>query len=196
MDSPLIQALDEAGINEINDLLTLDPQLRDTLMYELKDSSVKPLPIGYRNLLRVLKIFVDYSQDRGMPIDNWTTVTKQDFDNFRTSCDGLALLEKRNSFSVSTPTPIITPTPSMPAPKQKDLLSKFKKGIKQDALLFVILKDLKQWDLWHQSTIAQAHVQDVYDVLDPAYKPSPTKKDLIKAKQRYKYAVFESAANR
>jgi len=76
MDSPLIRALDEAGINEINDLLTLDPQLRNPLTYKLNDGSVKPLPIGYRNLLRVFKIFTDYCQDRGMLIDDWTAVTK------------------------------------------------------------------------------------------------------------------------
>jgi len=40
-------------------------------------------------------------------------------------------------------------------------------------------------------TVAQAHAQDVYDVLDPAYKPSPTDKDLFKVKQKYMYAIFE-----
>ncbi len=154
-------------------------------MYKLSDGSVKPLPIGYKNLLRVLKIFVDYCQDKGMPIDDWTAVTKRDFNDFRTSHDSLAPLEKSNSFSVSAPTPVIAHTPSAPAPKQ------FKKGIKQDALLFVVLKDLKQWDSWHCSTVAQAHAQDVYDVLDPAYKPSPTEKDLFEAKQRHMYAVFK-----
>jgi len=127
---PLAWALDEAGINEVNDLLTLDHQSRNTLTYELDDGTVKPLPIGYKNLLRVLKIFADYCQDKGMPIDDWTAVTKQDFDDFRTSHDGLALSEKSDSFSISAPTPIIAPTPSTPAPKQKDLLSEFKKGIK------------------------------------------------------------------
>jgi len=55
----------------------------------------------------------------------------------------------------------------------------------------VVLKDLKQWDLWHRSTVAQACTQDVYDVLDPAHIPLLTDKDLFEAKQRYMYAVFE-----
>jgi len=190
-DGPLAQALNEAGINEVNDLLTLDHQSRNTLTYELDDGTVKPLPIGYKNLIRVLKIFADYCQDTGTPIEDWPAVTKRDFDDFRTSHARLALLEKSDAFSNSAPTPVIVPTPSLPAPKQKDLLSKFKKGIKRDASLFVVLKDLKQWDSWHRSTVAQAHAQDVYDVLDPAYKPSPTEKDLFKAKQRYMYAVFK-----
>jgi len=33
-DSPLVRALDEAGINEINDLLTLDHHSRNALTYE------------------------------------------------------------------------------------------------------------------------------------------------------------------
>jgi len=84
-DGPLVQALDEAGINEVTDLLTLDHHLRNALTYKLDDGTVKPLPIGYRNLLRVLKIFADYCQDIGLPIDNWAAVTKRDFDDFRTS---------------------------------------------------------------------------------------------------------------
>jgi len=54
-------------------------------MYKLDDGTVKPLPISYKNLLRLLKIFVDYCQDIGLPIKDWTAVTKKDFDDFRTS---------------------------------------------------------------------------------------------------------------
>ena len=42
-DGPLAQALNEAGINEINNLLTLDHQSRNALTYELDDGTVKPL---------------------------------------------------------------------------------------------------------------------------------------------------------
>ena len=126
-----------------------------------------------------------------MPIKDWTAVTKRDFNEFRTSHAGLALSEKSNAFSTSAPTPVMATTPSPPAPKQKDILAEFEKGIKWDASLFIMLKDLKQWDSWHRSTVAQAHTQDVYDVLDPVYRPLPTEKDLFEAKQRYMYAVFE-----
>jgi len=80
---------------------------------------------------------------------------------------------------------------SAPVPKQKDLLADFKKGIKRDASLFVVLKDLREWDSWHCSTVAQAQAQDVSDVLDPVFKPLPAEKDLFEAKQKYMYAVFE-----
>ena len=44
----------------------------------------------------------------------------------------------------------------------------------------MVLKDLKQWDSWHCSTVAQAQAQDVSDALDPLFKPVPAEKDLLK----------------
>jgi len=76
-DSPLVPTLDAAGINEITDLLTLDHQSRNALMYELDDGTAKPLPLSYKNLLRVLKIFTDDCQDNSMPIEDWTTVPRE-----------------------------------------------------------------------------------------------------------------------
>ncbi len=55
----------------------------------------------------------------------------------------------------------------------------------------MVLKDLEQWDSWHHSTVAQAPVQDVSDVLNPSFKPATGEKDLFEAKQKYMYAVFE-----
>ena len=141
-NGPLVWALDKAGINEIMDLLTLDYHTRNALTYELDDGTVKPLPLGYKNLLRVLKIFADYCQANGSPIEDWTAVTKRDFDDFRTSHAGMSLSEKSDAFSTSRTAP--TPAFAPPLPKQKDLLAEFKKGIKRDASLFVVLKDLKQ----------------------------------------------------
>jgi len=115
-DSPLVWALNEASINEITDLLTFDHHSRNALTYEQDNGTVKPLPIGYKNLLRMLKIFADYCQDMGTPIKDWTAVTKRDFNEFQTSQARLALSEKSDAFSTSTPIPIVTPTPSPPTP--------------------------------------------------------------------------------
>jgi len=71
-DGPLACALEEAGINEINDLLTLDHHSRNALTYERDDGTTKPLPIGHKNLIRVLKIFANFCQDSGTPIEDWT----------------------------------------------------------------------------------------------------------------------------
>ncbi len=83
------------------------------------------------------------------------------------------------------------PTLPVTSNKTKHLLSDFKKGIKRDASLFNVLKDPKQWDSWHQSTLAQARAQDVSDVLNSSFKPTTEDQDLFKAKQKYMYAVFE-----
>jgi len=32
-----------------------------------------------------------------------------------------------------------------------------------------VLKEDKQWDAWYQSTLAQAHAQDVAEVLEKLY---------------------------
>jgi len=181
-DGPLAKALAHANIEDIVDLLALSPPERDALVFPLADGTEKPLSLGHKSMLRALKIFTNFCQADGNPIEDWTVVTKKDFDNFRTSQTGLATTEKMDALSLPTPAP---------HPKQKDLLSEFKKGIKRDASLFVVLKDLKQWDSWHCSTVAQAWVQDVSDVLDLLFKPVPAEKDLFEAKQKYMYAVFE-----
>jgi len=80
------------------------------------------------------------------PTDNWTAVTKKkDFDDFR--CSQVAT-EKMDAFSSPT-------FASAPVPKQKDLLADFKKGIKRDASLFMVLKDPKQWNSWYVQAQAQ-----------------------------------------
>jgi len=147
-DGPLVKALDHGGINDIVDLLALSPQERDALTVPQVDGTEKPLSIGHKSMLRALKIFTNFCQVNGKPIVDWTTVTKKDFDEFRISEAGLAATEKMDALTSPTPTP--------PPPKQKDLLAEFKKGIKRDASLFNVLKDLKQWDSWHRSTVAQA----------------------------------------
>ena len=74
----------------------------------------------------------------------------------------------------------------------QDVVADFKKGIKQDPTQFSIFKLEKQWVSWQWLTLAQAHAQDVADILDPAYAPS-TPKDMLlfQEKQKYLYAVFK-----
>jgi len=60
-----------------------------------------------------------------MPIEDWTAVTKRDFDEFRSSQAGMALSEKSDAFSSPAPSPVIAPTPPPPPPEQKDLLAEW-----------------------------------------------------------------------
>jgi len=124
-----------------------------------------------------MKMYSSYQTTMEEPITNWLHVTKADFDAFHCSdtCFNATKFD-------------ITPTISTP---RHDSLSDFKKGIKWDASLFTILKDPKQWDSWHQSTMAQARAQDVFKILDPSYAPNQTEEPLFEAKQMYLYTVFE-----
>jgi len=49
----------------------------------------------------------------------------------------------------------------------------------------------QEMDSWHQSTMAQARVQDLSEVLNPSFVPTPSAQLLFEAKQKYLYAVFE-----
>ncbi len=124
----------------------------------------------------MIRIYGSFCAVQGRPITDWTEVTKAEVDNFRLSPECYNAIE----FNV--------PVPS--APKQ-DPLSNFQKGIRQDASIYVVLKDNKQWDSWHHLTMAQARAQDVDEILNPDYVPLPGQKSLFEAKQNYLYATFE-----
>ena len=84
-DGPLSKALARGGIHTITDLLTLSQLARDALTYHDVYGNVKPLAIGHKNLLRMLKIYGAYHGAEGSPIVDWMTITKKDFDDFRRS---------------------------------------------------------------------------------------------------------------
>ncbi len=134
-DGPLAKALTHANIDNIVDLLAPSPPERDVHTFPLADGTGKPLSVGHKSMLQALKIFTNFCQSNGNPIEDWTAVTKKDFDDFRTSQAGLAATEKMDILS--------SPAPAPPPLKQKDLLAEFKKEIKRDASLFLVLKDPK-----------------------------------------------------
>jgi len=133
-DGRLAKALNAAAVQEINDVCLLNQPARDALTFLLDDGTEKPLPIGYKNLLRALKIYADYCQAEGDPIEDWTAITKKDFDDFR--CSQVCMAPTARIDALSSPATTSTP-------KQKDLLAEFKKEIKRDASLFLVLKDPK-----------------------------------------------------
>ncbi len=102
MDGLLAKAMDTATVHKINDVHLFSKPARDALTFYLNDGTEKRLPIGYRNLLRVLKIFTDHSQANGHPIGDWTTIAKKDFDDFRCSQVCMAATEKIETLSSPT----------------------------------------------------------------------------------------------
>ena len=126
-DGPLAKALDRGGICEIFDLLSLSQSDCDDLRYMQDDGTEAPLSIKHKGMMKTFKLFTAYNMAEGHPIDDWTQVTKKDFDDFRSSNACPSATEKDNN--------IVLPTPSVTS-KKKDLLSDFKKGIKRDASMF------------------------------------------------------------
>jgi len=76
-------------------------------------------------------------------------------------------------------------------PLSKRIFSLTSRRGSRDASLFMVLKDPKQWDSWHCSTVAEARAQNVFEVLNPSFKPAATEQGLFEAKQKYIYAVSE-----
>jgi len=121
MDGPLSKALACAGIHTTLDILALTPLARDALTYHDDYGIVKPLLIGHKNQLQVLKIFATYRKMEGFPIVNWMTITKKDFDDFRCSRAGLRATEMDDAIApvtVSITTFESSPT-TMPATASK-----------------------------------------------------------------------------
>jgi len=147
-DGALAKALSAAALKEIDDVLFFNQLSRDAVTFKLDDGTERPLPIGYKNLLRALKIYADYCQSEGDPIKDWTSITKKDFDDFRCSQVCMAATERIDALS--------SPASSHLPPSRKISWPNSKKGIKRDVSLYVVLKDPKQWDSWHCSTLAQA----------------------------------------
>ena len=118
-----------------------------------------------------------------------TSTTKADFDEYRLS--GFAVYAGMKHVPTLTMTPP-SATGSSFAPKPRDLVLEFKKGIKRDPASFTIMKDNKQWDSVHRTLKAQTNYQDVADVLDPNYLPKLTEDiALFDEKQKYMYSVLK-----
>jgi len=87
MDGTLAQALDRAGISEVFDLLILSQVDHDSLTFLDMEGLVTPLPLGLRNLLKVVRIYGPFCSAQGKPIEDWTEVSKGEFDAFRCSTE-------------------------------------------------------------------------------------------------------------
>ena len=83
----------------------------------------------------------------------------------------------------------LSPLPARP----RDLVFKFKKGVKRDPASFTVMKDTKQqWDTVHRNLKAQTDYQDVVDVVDlRCASATDDNIALFEEKQKHMCAVFE-----
>ena len=190
-DSPLVNALTREGINNIADLISMTPDDVDALLYESNEGgsiTLRPLSRGLRRLIPLLQEFTERRGAEGNPIGNdWTSVTQEEFDEFRTSPALIGNITGNSPFVRSNP--YVTPSPS--SSKSTDL-ALWDRGVKRDPLLFPTLKDEKFNESWHRAMRSQARAQRVEKILDPTYAPTTNdEKELFDRAQAYMYSVLD-----
>jgi hypothetical protein len=196
-DSPLHEAFERDRIIDVEGITSLMGRDIDRLKYQDTDSSGATVLVGlgkgYQSLIRCFNAFVITKYDEGTPVHgDWQNlVTKADYQDFR-------VIGMTKYVGQSAPTPAMAMTGGLTgnsssfAPKARDLVFEFKKGIKRDPASYTVMKDNKQWDPVHRTLKAQTNYQDVADVLDPNYVPKLVEEvALFDEKQKYMYLVLE-----
>ena len=196
-DSPIHKALEKEGITDVEGITALMDKDIDQLEYEDEDSSgvtkLIELGKGFKSLIRCFNAFVITKYDEGKPVHgDWQgLVDKADFQDFRVIGMSKYVAQVATIPTTAT-TGGLSGSSSQFAPKARDLVFEFKKGIKRDPASFTVLKDNKQWDSVHRTLKAQTKYQDVDDVLDPKYVPKTAEEiSLFEEKQKYMYSVLE-----
>ena len=140
-DHPLSTALTQAAFVEIGDVLSMPYD--DILDLTYTDDQGVEVPVGkgdkYR--LRIVKFYHLHPSNVGDPIDDWLTLTPDEYHEYRVSKDYDATLQ-----GLQTPGP--NRPSSLTSQWTRDPIAEFKKGICRDALSFLVYKDKKQWDTW------------------------------------------------
>ena len=188
--SPLKMALIKAGCDDMHALNMATDQLIDDLVHDKSQTETDvPVPPFQRALVTVFLNYVAHRNNTGNPIgSDWTAVTPEEFDNYRTSPQ----CQTRSVNTGASTSAGNTTYSSSSSSKPCTLVDLFKRGIKRDATQFPVLKDEKYHEDWKRKFINEARIQDVFEVLDPNYKPSNTEeRDLLAKKREFVYGVFE-----
>ncbi len=81
--SPLLKALDNAGVFDILDLISLTRQQVHSLSYD-DNGTMRPVAAAPRNKIITFVAYINYQNNHGTPIGNdYFSVTEAQYDNFR-----------------------------------------------------------------------------------------------------------------
>jgi hypothetical protein len=121
--------------------------------------------------MMLLKYFLNYIEvqhNEGNPIgSDWDQITQEESDSFRIDPKYIIYLPPKPS---STSIPASSSTKTLSA-QHFNPLELFRRGFKQDATLFPVLKVDKYHDILHQTFKTQSTAQAVSEVLDDSYIP-------------------------
>ena len=157
---PVRDALQHERIVSMEQLLMLSHEEMAAMQYQRRTNNnrveMKTVSMGDVALLKPLCDMQYYKESSGEPLNDWTSVTRDEFQDFR----------RRWVWLRSTPRqPGVAPTIAT------NQLANFEKGIKRDLSAFPTLTDIKRWDGYERSLMIQAHAQGVSDVMDPTFQP-------------------------
>ena len=200
--------LSQAILDCTNLVITWDPiefeENRHLQKYEESDGSVTCLQsnivkqlIGLRNyMIQLISQYrpadQKYSAFHFILGEQWFNLTTHDM---RSALVNAVFENHRSQETPGTPishVPSPSSSASMRSPIHSELAS-FKKGIKEEASAYSILKDECYFDKFQRDLFKTAKSHDVSEILDPTFTPgpSPEEKELFEAKQIFMYKVFD-----
>ena len=136
-DGPISNALTNAYIRFIPDLMALEEADINTLSYETTDSSGHssqiPLEVGRRGMIRAFKAYVRH-------LDSDT-----DFEKIQVNAFDTYRIHTYDPDSPIVPSTSKSTTSNVP---NQRIIDDFRKGIKRDKSQYPVLHEDKQWDNW------------------------------------------------
>jgi hypothetical protein len=148
-----------------------------------------------QNLICYLQAYWRHRHATGSSIEDWNTVTQDEFDAFRINPDtDIKTLEAARASSTPSTYGVMDPTPRHAVPPRQPTPAEiFRRGIKRDQSLFPTLQDEHFNDSWHRSFVNQARAQGPSDVLVATFTPTGTEQiELFREQQLYMYAILEA----
>ena len=204
-DNPTRQALENSGISDMLDLLTIPLSLVDRFKYVQApgpgETARPPQPLndGRKTLVQLLikwcMSLIQANAGVMLTEDEWKALDPADFNVYRLGTASSALVAPGST----TPTTLgatsggNTSTGPIMVKSAASKVTEFKKSIKRDVSSYPALKDQKNWNSWNRAVISLARSHDLVQVFDPTYAPSPSDPEeieLFDQKQSFMYAMF------
>ena len=189
MDSEAAQALDDAGVKSVKDLLMLDGEMFAQLTFKAGADEKK---LKFLDVAKLRKFFPFHlalcQRDIVFRVSNndWYNIADNDWDEYCVSPAAFLV------GSAPTPTTMVsTTTPTVKSATPITLRDNFAKSIKKDPEAYPAFKEARFWDTWNRELHSKAHLHDLSNVLDPTYLPTTVEEnELFELQKRFMYSVF------